>query len=107
MIGTCSGRFGCGGEFRGKQEHCVACHQTFATTRAGDDHETGDHNRHPWQPGGRRCRTPEEMRAVGLWQDRRGVWHGKAAKDGHQDRRTHPAPHRHWANAARHADEGV
>lgn len=70
-------------------EHCLECHQTFASTRAGDDHRTGEHGVTEG-PRRRRCRTPDEMRSLGLWlTDLRGrrVWHGRASTTGDQWRR--------------------
>jgi len=62
-------------------EHCRECHQTFAATRPGDDHRTGKHELRTG-PDRRRCRTTDEMLAVGLWRDARGVWHGRASASG-------------------------
>ena len=50
------------------RQHCTACHQTFAGTRAGDRHRVGEF------PDGRRCLTADEMLAVGLKLTDRGVW---------------------------------
>jgi hypothetical protein len=70
-----------------RTEHCMGCHQTFASTRAGDAHRVGPHD--PAE-GGRRCLSPEEMVARGLWATLRNgvqIWHGRAAKDGVPHRR--------------------
>lgn len=40
--------------FRLGLEHCTGCHQTFASTLAGDKHQSG-----PWTA--RVCHTPEEL----------------------------------------------
>ncbi|WP_438267951.1 FDXHR family putative zinc-binding protein [Kitasatospora purpeofusca] len=56
----------CGREWTGQRaEHCPACHETFASTRAGDAHRTGPH-------GARSCLPPA---TVGLWLGARGIWH--------------------------------
>ena len=70
-------------------EHCKVCHESFDGTRPGDAHRVGDHGL-TTGPDRRRCRTSDEMRAVGLWQDDRGAWHGRATKTGEQKRRTVP-----------------
>jgi len=65
-------------------EFCTVCGQTFAATRPGDAHRVGRHDVFTG-PERRRCRTPDEMRAGGMWQD--GVWHGEWRKDGVARRR--------------------
>ncbi len=60
----------CGAEWGGaKLEHCTVCHETFTSTPAGDKHRTGG-----FANGSRRCRTPEEMLALGMGQNLRGYW---------------------------------
>ncbi|BAJ30092.1 MULTISPECIES: FDXHR family putative zinc-binding protein [Kitasatospora] len=62
----------CGRQWSGQRaEHCPACHETFASTRAGDAHRTGPHN-------ARRCLPPA---TAALWQDARGLWHRKPYPD--------------------------
>lgn len=62
----------CGSEWTGeKLEHCTVCHRTFTSTPAGDKHRTGSH------VNGRRCRTDEEMLALGMGQNKRGYWVSK------------------------------
>lgn len=66
----------CGAEWSGqKLEHCTLCHHTFTSTVAGDKHEVGS-----YAEGTRRCRTPDEMRAAGMGQNRRGHWVSKRQK---------------------------
>lgn len=56
---TCQG---CGRQYRGERVgHCAACHQTFRSHSAAEDHRTGDFV----PPEARRCRTPAEMRERG------------------------------------------
>jgi hypothetical protein len=58
----------CEREVRGtKPEHCPDCHETFATTEAGDRHRTGPHK-------ARRCRTPVQMGRQGLALNAYGYW---------------------------------
>lgn len=56
----------CGQSWTGlKLSHCTVCHRTFSTEANGDRHRTGQH--HISQgPDRRRCRTDEELAAVGL-----------------------------------------
>ena len=62
----------CGREWSGQRaEHCPACHETFASTRAGDAHRIGPHD-------ARRCVPPA---TAGLWQDARGIWHRTPYRD--------------------------
>ena len=56
-----------------KAEHCAACHETFTGTRPGDMHRVGRHGVTEG-PDRRRCLTPDEMRAKGMTQDKRGYW---------------------------------
>lgn len=51
-----------------RAQHCTACHETFTGTASGDEHRVG-----PF-PDGRRCLTPDEMRAKGMRQGRTGMW---------------------------------
>lgn len=77
------GRCGhCGATFAGRQNHCTLCHETFASETAGDAHRVG-----PYDPPARRCLTPDEMTAKGLWIDDRGIWHGRATTSGVPARR--------------------
>ena len=85
---------GCGAEWTSRKwEHCrvAGCHQTFASTRAGDAHRVGHHDEYPPSPLARRCLGPSEMEAKGLWSTRspRGVlvWHGEPSKAGVARRR--------------------
>ncbi|WP_425556955.1 FDXHR family putative zinc-binding protein [Kitasatospora saccharophila] len=62
----------CGRSWSGRRaEHCPACCETFAGTRAGDAHRTGPY-------GARRCLPPA---TAGLWQDDQGIWHRKPYRD--------------------------
>lgn len=61
----------CRATFAGRQSHCKVCHQTFAANRPGDNHRKN-----------LKCRSLEEMRAIGLWQDSEGIWHGETSKGG-------------------------
>ena len=64
----------CGATWTGLRiEHCMACHQSFTGTTAGDRHRVGDHNTYVG-PDRRRCLTPDEMREKGMAQNARGVW---------------------------------
>ena len=66
MSATCK----CGASWTGKRiEHCDACHETFTGTSAGDKHRTGS-----YVPMERRCLSADEMRALGMEQNARGVW---------------------------------
>jgi hypothetical protein len=53
-----------------KAEHCPVCCETFGGIQAGDKHRVGH-----FSPYERRCLTPAEMEARGLWHDDDGVWH--------------------------------
>lgn len=72
---------GCDDQFKGSQNHCTICHQTFATESGGDSHRYGDYNASADSPAGRKCRSEDEMRANGMWQKPNGaatlVWHGR------------------------------
>jgi hypothetical protein len=87
---------GCDAEWTSRRwEHCKAgCHQTFASTKAGDAHRVGKHD--VWSgPLARRCLEPSEMEAKGLWStlSPRGVlvWHGEPSKAGVARRREPPS----------------
>lgn len=75
-------------------EHCTAdgCHETFAATRAGDGHRTGSFTS---AADPRRCRTPQEMTAGGMWTEVNDfgtlIWHGEWNRKGQQRRRTSDA----------------
>ena len=58
----------CGKSWSGlRRQHCPACCQTFNSDAAGDRHRVGDHH------DGRRCLTPDQMRARGMVEVG-GVW---------------------------------
>lgn len=89
----------CGTQWTGqKAEHCPVCHETFAGARPGDCHRTGDHGVTEG-PKRRRCRTPDELRAGGMWTTTQPsgaeVWHGEWSKTGKQHRRNAGAYLRH------------
>jgi len=70
---TCSK---CGKQWSGhKIEHCVAanCHQSFASTTAGEKHRVGKHDVTEG-PDRRRCLTPDEMLARGMVLNAVGLW---------------------------------
>ena len=52
-----------------RPEHCTVCHETFASTKAGDRHRVGS-----FQPYARRCLTTGEMVDAKLEQDSHGYW---------------------------------
>ena len=56
-----------------RAQHCKACHETFTGTESGDKHRTGKHDVRTGNAR-RRCRTPDEMLAVGLVVNPRGLW---------------------------------
>ena len=74
----------------GRPGHCgsktqkYGCHRTFFGEDAWDSHFVGP-------PTDRRCRTPEEMEAGGMWpvinQFGTTIWHGHWNKAGVQKRR--------------------
>ena len=72
-----SGRFRCtkcGASWSGMRiEHCKSCCQSFSGTTAGDKHRTGEHGVKDG-PNRRRCRTPDEMRELGMVPNDRGIW---------------------------------
>lgn len=54
-------------------EHCAVCHQTFSGTAAGDMHQVGKcHIR--TGPDRMRCLSVDEMLALGMAQNARGIW---------------------------------
>lgn len=73
----------------GRMEHCKVCHESFASTEGGDSHRIGDHGVREG-PNARRCRTPQEMGAMGMWMtltsNNKLVWHGRANQAGVQRR---------------------
>jgi hypothetical protein len=65
----------CGKTWTGlRMEHCPACCQTFAGTRPGDMHRTGDHGISEG-PKRRRCLTVAETLDRGIRADASGVLH--------------------------------
>lgn len=59
----------CGKTYSGlRTEHCMVCHETFNSAAAGDKHRIGEFGIN------RRCRTPEEMRELGMSLNARGAW---------------------------------
>ncbi|WP_419763410.1 hypothetical protein [Cutibacterium avidum] len=56
-----------------RTEHCRVCHQTFASTTAGDMHRKGDHGVTAG-PNRRRCLTADEMIAKGMARNADGYW---------------------------------
>ena len=64
----------CGASWTGlKIEHCLSCHESFTTTRAGDRHRVGQHHLSTG-PDRRRCLSVEEMYEAGMGQNSRGHW---------------------------------
>lgn len=64
----------CGARWTGLRiEHCTECHETFSGSTSGDRHRIGEHHI-THGPDRRRCRTPEEMRKLGMEQNSRGQW---------------------------------
>lgn len=63
----------CGRTDHNHVQHCVACHQSFNSTTAGDMHRVGDHGTRQG-PNRRRCLTPDEMRHNGMTQNPQGAW---------------------------------
>lgn len=53
---------------RGDRCQCCACHEYFNSTAAFNKHRTGEHG------VDRRCRTPDEMQAIGMAVSSRGWW---------------------------------
>jgi hypothetical protein len=52
----------------GNRNQCQSCKEYFNSNTAFDKHRTGDHGRN------RRCRTPEEMIALGMSKNNAGFW---------------------------------
>jgi hypothetical protein len=64
----------------GKQRNqCQGCKEYFNSNAAFDKHRTGPHGH------GRRCRTPDEMTAVGMSKNQAGFWVTQAY-DGFRDK---------------------
>lgn len=77
----------CGKTWTGRRaEHCGACCETFVGSGAGDRHRVGDYAISTG-PNRRRCLDVEEMRAIGLDQDERGLWFDVASRESIRDRR--------------------
>ena len=53
----------------GNRNQCSGCRQYFNSNSAFDKHRTGDHGK-----GTRRCRTEEEMLAIGMSLNKDGFW---------------------------------
>ena len=55
---------------------CNACNEDFASLSAFDEHRVGKHAYlySEEQVDGRRCRTPDELRSLGMRKDSRGRW---------------------------------
>jgi hypothetical protein len=80
----------------GKAEHCTVagCHLTFAGSTTGDAHRTGSHGVYQG-PDRRRCRSADELTALGLWTTGTGrmtIWHGEPNKAGVQKHWKGPNP---------------
>jgi hypothetical protein len=52
----------------GSRNQCPSCNQYFNSNTAFDKHRTGKHG------ASRRCRTPEEMTALGMLVNHAGFW---------------------------------
>ena len=52
----------------GNRNQCQSCKEYFNSNTAFDKHRTGDHGRN------RRCRTPQEMTALGMLVNSAGFW---------------------------------
>ena len=52
----------------GNRNQCQSCKEYFNSNTAFDKHRTGDHGH------SRRCRTPEEMIALGMSKNNAGFW---------------------------------
>jgi hypothetical protein len=64
VIGSC----GCGARWAGENLcHCSVCHLTFMSVSGFDKHRVGP-------VGQTRCRTPEELTAVGMEPNESGHW---------------------------------
>jgi hypothetical protein len=64
----------------GSRNQCQACKQYFNSNSAFDKHRTGEHG------VSRRCRTPEEMTALGMLINHAGFWITEQYH-GHMDKR--------------------
>ena len=62
----------------GNRNQCQSCKQYFNSNTAFDKHRTGEHGYK------RRCRTPEEMTALGMLVNHAGFWITEKY-DGHMD----------------------
>lgn len=58
---------------RGDHCFCRTCGEYFNSTAAFDKHRVGGYSNGP-PDYGRRCRTPDEMRAAGMTQNATGWW---------------------------------
>lgn len=65
----------------GNRNQCQGCKQYFNSVTAFDKHRVGEHG------VDRRCRTPEEMTALGMLINHAGFWIRKKY-DGHMDTRS-------------------
>jgi hypothetical protein len=52
----------------GQQSRCIACGLLFTSTNSFDQHRTGSYTT------GRRCKTTDELRAIGFEPNARGLW---------------------------------
>ena len=52
----------------GNRNQCQSCKEYFNSNTAFDKHRTGDHGH------SRRCRTPQEMTALGMLVNSAGFW---------------------------------
>jgi hypothetical protein len=57
----------------GDRNQCQGCKQYFNSTHAFDKHRTGEH-----EGNNRRCMTPFEMTAKGMFVGSDGFWRGSA-----------------------------
>jgi hypothetical protein len=65
----------------GSRNQCQGCKQYFNSVTAFDKHRVGEHG------VDRRCRTPEEMTALGMFVNHAGFWITEKY-DGHMDTRS-------------------
>ncbi len=64
----------CGATWTGlRVEHCGGCRELGTGTTSGDRHRTGKHHIYSG-PDRRRCRSVEEMEALGMKRNKRGHW---------------------------------
>jgi hypothetical protein len=61
------------GPLRGGQCECASCNRRFLNVRAFDSHRTGTYGEHVGADR-RRCRTKDELRALGMYTDERDLW---------------------------------